>query len=113
MPYLLRISNVHVSPQIPKIAIRGSYEAALRKGVTTALGFENDAHHTFKIILSKCAGVEIHSFRNHNMDHFVLELKSTLNIKIVESTLLGVILRITSFWSGNPPSKSWNPLLTE
>ena len=27
----------HVSPQIPKIAIRGSYEAALRKGVTTAL----------------------------------------------------------------------------
>ena len=27
----------HVSPQIPKMAIRGSYEAALRKGVTTAL----------------------------------------------------------------------------
>ena len=28
--------NSHVSPQIPKMAIRGSYEAALRKGVTTA-----------------------------------------------------------------------------
>ena len=27
----------HVSPQIPKMAIRGSYEAALRNGVTTAL----------------------------------------------------------------------------
>ena len=25
----------HVSPQIPKMAIRGSYEAALRKGVNT------------------------------------------------------------------------------
>ena len=31
-PYLPRVS--HVSPQIPKVAIRGSYEAALRKGVT-------------------------------------------------------------------------------
>ena len=29
--------TTHVSPQILKIAIRGSYEAALRKGVTTAL----------------------------------------------------------------------------
>ena len=34
MPYLPRVS--HVSPQIPKMAIRGSYEAALGKGVTTA-----------------------------------------------------------------------------
>ena len=32
--YLPRVS--HVSPQIPEIDIRGSYEAALRKGVTTA-----------------------------------------------------------------------------
>ena len=31
MPYLPRVS--HVSPQIPEMAIRGSYEAALRKGV--------------------------------------------------------------------------------
>ena len=35
MPYLPRAS--HESPQIPKMAIRGSYEVALRKGVTTAL----------------------------------------------------------------------------
>ena len=34
--YLPRVS--HVSPQIPELAIRGSYEAALRKGVTTASG---------------------------------------------------------------------------
>ena len=34
MPYLPRVSQV--SPKIPKMAIRGSYEAALRKGVTTA-----------------------------------------------------------------------------
>ena len=41
----------------------------------------------FFLVLSKCAGVEIHSFRSHIliMDHFVLEWKSTL--KTVESTL--------------------------
>ena len=39
--------------------------------------------------LYKCAGVEIHSFRSHIRDHFVLEWKSTL--KIVESALKRVI----------------------
>ena len=35
MPDLPRVS--HVPPQIPNMVIRGWYEAALRKGVTTAL----------------------------------------------------------------------------
>ena len=47
MPYLPRVS--HVSPQIPKMAIRGSYEAALGKGVTTAL--EVIITYTFDLLL--------------------------------------------------------------
>ena len=46
--------------------------------------------HNCSHILSKCAGVEIHSFnRSYIRDHFVLEWKSTL--KLVESTLKRVI----------------------
>ena len=41
-------------------------------------------------------GVEIHSFRNHIMDHFVLEWKSTL--KIVAYTLKRLIQTTTLEW---------------
>ena len=63
-----------------------------------------------KTFLSKCAGVEIHSFRSHIRDHFVLEWKSTLKLvestlkivestlKIVESTLKRVIQTNTLEW---------------
>ena len=47
-------------------------------------------------VLSKFAGVEIHSFRSHIRDHFVLAWKSTL--KIVESNLKRVIQTTTLEW---------------
>ena len=50
----------------------------------------------------KCAGVEIHSFRSHIRDHFVLEWKSTLKIlesqKFDSNHYLGVDSTIICDW---------------
>ena len=58
MPYLPRVS--HVSPEIPKMAIRGSFEAALRKGVTTALlvckYYNKFMTHENYVVLNKTTG---------------------------------------------------------
>ena len=41
-------------------------------------------------VLSKCTWVEIHSFRSHIRDHFVLELKSTLKKSGIHSQKSGI-----------------------
>ena len=61
----------------------------------------------FIVLLCKCAGAEIHSFRSHIRDHFVLDWKSTL--KLVESTLKND----TNHYFGADYSMNWEWILLQ